>query len=103
MPKIGEVIAGDLERQAKAAKVAYVKKQGQTRDHHCHGRMPGCRGQCPPAMWGCKNCWFKLPMAIRNRIWETYRAGQEVNMTPSMEYLEAAHEAQEWIDANYSR
>jgi len=85
--------AGDI-----AAKVAYVKRQGQTRNHCCH--WPGCEKQVPPAMWGCKTHWFKLPKALRNRIWATYKPGQEVTATPSDEYLAAAYDVQKWIRAN---
>ena len=79
-------------------KVAYVKRQGQTRDHHCH--WPGCPKQVPPAMWGCKTHWFKLPRALRQRIWATYVPGQEVTATPSAEYLAAATAVQQWIRDN---
>lgn len=48
-------------------------------------------------MWGCRMHWFMLPKHIRNRIWATYRPGQEITKTPSKEYIEAAEEAQEWI------
>lgn len=49
-------------------------------------------------MWGCRKHWFSLPKRLRDRIWETYRPGQEVNLTPSAEYLEVATEVQEWIE-----
>lgn len=78
-----------------ADKAAYVKRQGQTRDHHCH--WPGCTKQVPPAMWGCQGHWFKLPMRLRNRIWATYKPGQEINGTPSANYLKVAREVQDWI------
>jgi hypothetical protein len=81
-------------------KRAYVRSQGQTRDHHCH--WPGCDQPVPPAMWGCKRHWFKLPKRLRDRIWATFRPGQEVNMTPSDEYLAVATEVQKWIRDNYS-
>lgn len=77
------------------AKVDHVKEQGQTRDHHCH--WPGCGKQVPPAMWGCSAHWFKLPACLRHRIWTAYRPGQEVDMTPSQEYLDVAKEVQLWI------
>ena len=67
-------------------KVTYVLSQGQTREH-------------TPAMWGCKPHWFKLPQLIRNRIWSTYRPGQEVTATPSREYVAAAREAQAWRES----
>lgn len=78
----------------------YVKNQEQTRNHHCH--WPDCEKQVPPAMWGCKTHWFKLPYRLRDLIWATYVPGQEVTMTPSNEYLEAAHMVQEWIKAHVS-
>lgn len=76
-------------------KVAYVKSQRQSRKHACH--WPGCERQVPPAMWGCKPHWFKLPYGLRAMIWASYEPGQEVDMSPSEDYLEAAREAQEWI------
>lgn len=79
-------------------KVEYVKRQGQTRDHHCH--WPGCDAQVPPAMWGCKKHWFKLPKHLRDLIWKTFRPGQETNWTPSVAYLKAATLVQDWISKN---
>lgn len=55
-------------------KADYVRSQGQTRKHHCH--WPGCSQQVPPAMWGCKGHWFKLPASLRARIWATYKPGR---------------------------
>lgn len=78
-----------------ARKRRYVRSQKQTRKHHCH--WPGCEQQVPPAMWGCKAHWFKLPKALRDRIWRAYAPGQEVDMTPSAEYLKVADDVQRWI------
>lgn len=78
-------------------KAAYVKRQGQTRSHHCH--WPGCVQQVPPAMWGCNAHWYSLPRRLRNDIWRTYRPGQEVRGTPSAEYVAAAKAVQTWITA----
>lgn len=66
--------------------------------HTCH--WPGCGKVVPPAMWGCKGHWFTLPKRLRDRIWATYRRGQEITKTPSPDYIEAALEVQGWI-ANY--
>lgn len=79
----------------RAAKVRYVKSQVQTRSHHCH--WAGCTKQVPPAMWGCKPHWFRLPKELRDRIWNAYRPGQESTMTPSTEYLQVADDVQQWI------
>jgi hypothetical protein len=70
-------------------------KADYVRSHHCH--WPGCAKQVPPAMWGCKAHWFTLPAVLRARIWATYKPGQEVTMTPSAAYLEAADAVQAWI------
>ena len=70
------------------SKADYVRSQGQTRNHHCH--WPGCDRQVPPAMWGCKPHWFRLPAGLRRRIWAAYQPGQERTGRPSAEYVEAA-------------
>jgi hypothetical protein len=79
------------------SKVDYVRSQGQTRPHTCH--WPGCKRQVPPAMWGCKEHWFKLPLNLRNRIWQAYEPGQEVDLSPSDEYLAVAKDVEAWITA----
>lgn len=94
MPKRTEKAAGD----DKTAKVKYVRRQGQTRKHHCH--WPGCNRQVPPAMWGCYRHWMMLPKRLRDAIWATFRPGQETNGTPSREYVRVARKVQEWIAAN---
>lgn len=76
-------------------KVEHVKRAGQTRDHHCHWH--GCNQQVPPAMWGCKKHWFMLPRNLRAEIWRCYQPGQEVDMTPSAEYVAVARRVQKWI------
>ena len=78
-----------------STKADYVRLQPQTRKHHCH--WPGCAMQVPPAMWGCSSHWYRLPAALRNLIWHTYRPGQEVTMTPSDAYVRAAAKVQAWI------
>ncbi len=85
----------------RAEKVRHVKAQGQTRKHECH--WPGCTKQVPPAMWGCAPHWFRLPLALRNRIWTAYRPGQERDMSPSEEYLEVADEVERWIREHAAR
>lgn len=80
-------------------KVDYVKKQCQTRQHHCH--WPGCKEQVPPAMWGCRRHWFMLPPYLRNKVWEAYQPGQEIRRTPSREYVQVAREVQRWIKEHY--
>lgn len=79
-------------------KVDYVLAQEQTREHACH--WTGCKEQVPPSKWGCKKHWFKLPSDLREKIWATYRPGQEVDLKPSAEYVEVAKAVQAWIGAS---
>jgi hypothetical protein len=81
------------------AKVTHVTNTTQTRIHECH--WPTCKVQVPPAMWGCRNHWYKLPKSLRDKIWETYRIGQEIDGDPSLEYLEVMKEVQKWIWLNH--
>lgn len=82
-------------------KFDHVREQSaipENSGHHCH--WTGCSAKVPPAMWGCKKHWFKLPLGIRNKIWASYRAGQEITKTPSRKYMDAAEEARLWIAEN---
>lgn len=80
-------------------KVAYVTSQGQSRRHACH--WPGCTHQVPPALWGCKKHWYRIPAELRDRIWRSYRIGQEEDGNPSDEYIAAANAVQDWIKQNW--
>ena len=82
----------------KAAYVRAAVERDTTFDHACH--WPGCPVKVPPAMWGCRKHWFRLPARLRARIWRAYRPGQEVTKDPSAEYIAVAREAREWIAAN---
>lgn len=79
-------------------KVSHVRSADQTRRHLCH--WPGCQTEVPPAMWGCRPHWYKLPKEIRGAIWRAYEIGQENRLDPSPAYIAAARAAQEWIAAN---
>lgn len=79
-------------------KVEHVRaelRKGANSVHACH--WPGCEQQVPPAAWGCRPHWYKLPKEIRARIWAAYRVGQETTKTPSADYIAAARAAQAWI------
>jgi hypothetical protein len=43
----------------------------------------------------CRTHWYRLPAALRSRIWDTYRPGQTA-ATASPEYLETLREALEY-------
>lgn len=76
------------------AKAQHVRQAKQTRPHQCH--WPGCEKPVPPAKWGCKAHWFKLPKAIRDAIWRAYRPGQEEDGKPSPDYIKAAMDAEDF-------
>ncbi len=80
------------------SKADYVRAAPNPGGHTCH--WPGCARNVPPAMWGCKTHWYKLPLALRNKVWRTYQPGQEISKRPSAEYVEVAREVQAWIEAN---
>lgn len=82
------------------SKADYVRRQPQDRNHTCH--WPGCERQVPPAMWGCKPHWFKLPRLLRSKVWRAYVPGQEQRMDPTDEYRKVAQEVQDWIKAQES-
>ena len=64
--------------------------------HKCH--WPVCNKPIAPNLWGCKEHWFKLPQHLRDRIWATYRPGQEIQKNPSIAYIKAAQQVQDWIE-----
>lgn len=90
-----ERILKDFAADVASNKYDHVRRATQDRDHTCH--WPGCKVQCKPAFWGCRQHWYALPKDIQNEIWRTYEAGQEQTMTPSDAYLRAANRAQAWI------
>jgi hypothetical protein len=66
--------------------------------HECH--WPTCEEEVPPKLWGCKKHWFRLPKRLRDRIWATYKPGQEITKTPSSSYMKIALEVQDWCLEN---
>lgn len=91
----------DISIGAKAAHVRAALADGRSGGHHCH--WPGCDERVPPAAWGCRKHWYKLPEALRNKVWAAYRPGQEAAKNPSAEYVAVAREIQDWITAQEPR
>lgn len=79
----------------KAAHVRQRMREGSTGNHACH--WPGCERKVPPAQWGCREHWYKLPLELRREVWRTYRIGQEDSKTPSASYIAVAKRVQKWI------
>lgn len=63
--------------------------------HTCHAK--GCSIEVPPAMLMCRTHWYMVPAPLRRRVWATYRKGQEIDKSPSAEYLKAADDAIEAV------
>lgn len=63
--------------------------------HTCHAH--DCPTRVPEAMFMCRGHWFRLPKEMRDRVWAAYVPGQEIDKTPSREYLEVAREAIDWL------
>ena len=55
--------------------------------HICH--HPNCTEKVPARLHACRKHWFQLPQHLRDRIWATYRPGQERDKKPSDAYREA--------------
>jgi hypothetical protein len=66
-------------------------------EHHCHAI--GCEVPVPPNLFMCKRHWYKLPMFMRDAVWDAYVPGQEVRKDPSPKYLLVAADAQRWLAA----
>lgn len=68
--------------------------------HACHWPS-GCTTQVKPNMWGCSKHWFLLPRHLRNKVYATYRPGQEIdNRSPSMQYIRVLEEIRVWVKEN---
>lgn len=56
--------------------------------HHCHA--VGCSAEVPPKLHMCPAHWRMVPKAVQKLVWKHYRAGQEVDKNPSIDYLATA-------------
>lgn len=63
--------------------------------HTCHAT--DCKRDVPPSMFMCGPHWRRVPRPLQQRIWETYRKGQEEDKMPSADYCRAAREAVVWV------
>jgi len=57
-------------------------------EHHCHAR--GCQTPVPPRLLMCGRHWRMVPKPLQRAVWRKYRPGQEVDKTPTREYLDTA-------------
>jgi hypothetical protein len=48
-------------------------------------------------MFMCSRHWTLVPADLRRIIWRRYRNGQEIDKSPSIEYLEVTKKAQDAV------
>lgn len=77
-------------------KIKYVAEQKNDGLHTCH--WPECQRQIPAALLMCTGHWFTLPQSLRDKVWEEYRPGQEIDKKPSRKYILVVKEVLEWIE-----
>jgi hypothetical protein len=68
-----------------------VTAMSEELQHFCHAR--GCNQVVPPKLLMCSRHWRMVPRSLQNRVWKTYRTGQEIDKRPSEEYLTVMREA----------
>jgi hypothetical protein len=85
-----EPAAEDLAAIEAFARFLEAQTGGPMR-HTCHAHC--CDVAVPPKLLMCKRHWYMVPKDLRDAVWLTYRPGQEIDKSPTMEYLETAHEA----------
>ena len=57
----------------------------------------GCPKAVRPSMLCCRDPWYRLPKAVRDRIWAAYRPGQEEDGVLSPAYVEALREVRAFV------
>jgi hypothetical protein len=66
--------------------------------HHCHAVE--CGRRCPREHLFCRRHWAATPSALKTRIYEAYRKGQERgHPRPSQAWLDAVREAKRYLHA----
>ncbi|AAN02136.1 gp82 [Mycobacterium phage Barnyard] len=61
---------------------------GASHEHVCHALR--CNTPVEPKLLMCARHWRMVPQALKDRVWATYRPGQEETKDPSHEYVRAA-------------
>lgn len=69
--------------------------------HECHAK--GCSVPTPPRMLMCLKHWRMAPRPLQAAVWRHYRPGQEIDKTPTSEYLRVMTDAIEAVAAKEGR
>lgn len=69
----------------------FAKSPAGARKHHCHAE--GCEVTVPPRLLMCGRHWAMVSSELQAEVLATYRLGQENDMRPSIESLDAMENA----------
>ena len=59
--------------------------------HTCHAQ--GCNRAIAARFLMCGRHWAMVPSGLKDKVWQTYRPGQEIDKQPSQEYLAVMKQA----------
>ena len=65
-----------------------------TKTHKCFA--PACRREVPIRQLMCPSHWRRLPFMLRQNLWKHYRYGQEIDGSPTKEYIVAVRAAADY-------
>lgn len=83
-------------RADSAPESSAVPKEGSARTKHtCHAT--GCDEAIPPSHLMCSKHWKVLSKSLQDEVYRYYRIGQEVDLKPSEDYLQAARKAVDFV------
>ncbi len=72
-----------------------------TTTHKCHAT--DCSRSVSPKMLMCRKHWYMVDKPLRDKVWEEYQPGQEINKNPTYAYLLAAEAAIECVRRKEAR
>ena len=63
-------------------------------------RNPHCDNEVPPNVLACRKCWLEVPPELRQRVFETYEARQEIVGSPKEDYKAAVRAVLDWWESS---
>jgi hypothetical protein len=81
----------ESEPQSRPVETPAEHEANPLLEHGCHAE--GCDTPVDATLLMCTKHWRMVPLALQQKVWRHYRAGQEQDKQPSAEYLEAAKNA----------
>lgn len=80
---------------APGVTITYLVDKPEIVNHHICA-WPECQDKIY-GLFACAPHWRQIPRKLQRKIWRAYEIGQEVDMSPSVEYLNVVDEVQEYI------